>query len=197
MENKEKTATARKLTLEEIEALPFASVIWMSSTNNDNGVIWTWKLPVVIGCPGTYGIIVGGNDDGIFERYIDEHLFDAPGLCFWDSEPDDSQIPGITEEEYNATPDEYEDIVFTKLTAEITTRGITFDRFCKHIGMSKKRFMDKVTGKKEFMQPELVSIRCALNLTDDETRDIFFPEFEGMKYDSRGTLIKEASPAQI
>lgn len=197
MENKEKTATARKLTLEEIEALPKGSVIWMSWYTGDEAVVWHDIVPVMVAVPGKDGLLIGGNRESSCDLDIDSDLFDRPYHEYWDSEPDDSQIPGITEEEYNATPDECEDIVFTKLTAEITARGITFDRFCKHIGMSKKRFMDKVTGKKEFMQPELVSIRCALNLTDDETRDIFFPEFEGMKYDSRGNLIKEASPAQI
>ena len=78
-------------------------------------------------------------------------------------------------DQYNALTDE-EMIVNTKLAAVITYRGLTFEAFCKIAGIDYKNFWTAIIGKREFVLWEMVSIRTALDLTDDQTREIFFPE---------------------
>lgn len=169
------TNTARKLTLEEIEALPFASVIWMSSTDNDHGVIWHWKSPVVVGAPGKYGVLVGGDEDSIIFREISEKTFADPTETYWTQEPDDAQIPGITADEYNADPDagKIRHVQIVQLAEAITGRKVTFRRICELTGIDLQEFMAKMNGKQDFTGGELAAIARALGTTVDE---IFFPE---------------------
>ena len=163
--------TARSLTLEEIEDLPFASVVWMCCTHNDNGVIWHWKKPVVVGAAGRYGAVMGGDEDGIIIRKIDEDMLADQSETYWTQEPDDSQVPGITEEEYNADPNE-ENIVCVQLAEAITGRKVTFRRICEQTGIDLREFMAKMNGKKGFTCRELLAIAHALGTTVDE---LFFP----------------------
>ena len=164
-------STARSLTLEEIENLPFASVIWMSCTNNDNGVIWHWKRPVVVGAAGRYGAVMGGVEGGIIYREIDEGMLSDPTETYWTQEPDNSQLPGITEEEYNADPNE-EKIVYVQIAEAITSRKVTFRRICEQTGIDLREFMAKMNGKKGFTCREILAIAHALGTTVDE---LLFP----------------------
>lgn len=157
----------RKLTLEEIEALPFASVIWISSTDNDNGVIWHWKSPVVVGAPGRYGVLVGGAESSIIYREISEKTFADPSETYWTQEPDDSQIQGITEAEYNHGPDAGH-IIHQKLAEAITGRKLTFTRFCEQVGLDFDSFWSMMTGKRDPAASELLKIAESLNTTVDD-----------------------------
>lgn len=67
-------------------------------------------------------------------------------------------------------------IVNTKLAAAITSKGMLFKEFCKTAGIDFQRFWSAITGSREFRQSEIVTIRTVLSLTDEETREIFFPE---------------------
>lgn len=163
-------STARPLTLKEIEDLPFASVIWMSCTNNDDGVIWHWKRPVVVGAPGRYGAVMGGDEGGIIIRDIDEEMLADSSETYWTQEPDDSQVPGITEAEFNADPEEK--IVYVKLAEAITGRKMTFRRICEQTGIDLQDFMEKMSGNRDFTCGELGAIARALDTTVDE---IFSP----------------------
>ena len=189
---------ARKLTIEEIKALPFASVIWHSYVTNDNGVVWHSKLPVVIVMPGEWGHLAGSDEAGLFEADIHDNMFDGYYNAYWTMEPDDDMLPGITKEEYNNTPDIVPDsIVYPQLAEAITSRKITFERLSDMTGIKTKRIADILTGKAEIVQLEIVAIRTALNLSDDETMGIFFPESVGNVYDSNGRLIEPAAATQI
>ena len=160
---------ARKLTIEEIKALPFASVIWFSNVTNDNGVIWHWKIPVVIVDPGEYGLLVGPDEGGIFDAKINDNMLDNPNCSYWTIEPDNDMLPGITKEEYNNTPDPFPDrIIFPQLAEAITSRKITFEKICNQTGIAFVHFVDAMTGKEDFTCGELATIARELDTTVDE-----------------------------
>lgn len=167
--------TARKLTIEEIKALPFASIIWYSNVSNDNGVVWHWKTPVVVYCPGDEGWLGGDAfGGGVIEKSIDDDMFSNPNDSYWNSEPTDDQLPGITKDEYNElwNGDE-EDITMPKLAEAITGRKITFEKICNLTGIDFGHFTDAMTGKEDFTCGELATIARELNTTVDE---IFFKQ---------------------
>lgn len=166
---------AKKLSLDEIKALPKASVIWMEVNDiTDNGIVWHSLDPVMIRVPGENGYLIGGNKDSIIDLAIDSHLLD--NFSIWNHEPNREQLTGITQEEYDSIRDE-ESIVFSGLSAAITSRGYTFKSFCELAGLNYTDFMDALTGKREFIQMEMVVIRSILNLSDAETIAVFFPDF--------------------
>lgn len=162
---------ARKLTLEEIKSLPFASVIWCAYVTNDSGVIWHTKMPVVIVSPGEDGLLAGADEAGIYEVNVNDNMLDYPRDSFWTLEPDDAMLPGITREEYNEIPGELEKIVCPKLAEAITSRKITFEKICDQAGIDFGHFVNAMTGKEDFTCGELASIARKLNTTVDE---IFF-----------------------
>lgn len=59
-----------------------------------------------------------------------------------------------------------------KLRAAMKEKGITIVQMCAIIGISRKAFWSKCTGKTEFKQSEIVKIVEALGLKDGT--DIFF-----------------------
>lgn len=170
------TNIAKKLSLEEIEALPKASVIWRGYVfNSDEGIVWHSIEPLLVCVPGKDGVLMGGDKNSYVDLVINEHLFDDPTDTYWNQEPTDSQLPGITREEYDAFTEENR-IVFTGLASAITSKGMTFKGFCKQNGMNYNSFWNAITGNREFLQKEIVAIRTTLELSDDEAREIFFPE---------------------
>lgn len=62
----------------------------------------------------------------------------------------------------------------TKLREAMQERGISVNRMCDELGISRKAFWSKCTGKSEFKQSEIVKI-CELLGMKDGT-EIFFPE---------------------
>lgn len=172
------TNVAKKLTLEEIEALPKATVIWYAYVNtSDDGVMWHDADPVLICEPGEGGIIYGGDKDSFIDIDISAHMFDDPDVSFWDSEPNRTQLPGITRNEYNALPDPNDDLfTFTSLVTAITSRGMTFEALSDVTGINVNRIYEVLSDQDEIVQWEMVAIRKALKLTDEETKKIFFPE---------------------
>lgn len=166
---------AKKLTLDEIKMLPIGSVIWRAYfIETDNGIVWHGTSPAMICVAGHGGYIIGGDEAGTFEHDIDDHMMDDPTNSFWDSQPSDNQLPGITKQEYNALRGE-ESITFPDLATAITSRRYTFEAFCKLAGLNYAKFWNAITGSREFTQHEIVTIRSELNLSDDEVKTIFFP----------------------
>ena len=165
--------TAKKLTLDEIKALPRGSVMWIEfNDRTDEGIVWYTLDPVIVCAAGENGCLIGGNKDSFIDRNIDDHLLDD--LTIWSSVPDKEQLSGITQKEYDELVGE-EKIVFPELAAAITSRRYTFDAFCTFTGLDYTKFCNAITGSREFTQCEIVTIRSALNLTDEEVANIFFP----------------------
>lgn len=168
-------ATAKKYSLDEIKTLPRGTVVWTEFNDRTNeGICWYSLDPVVVCFPGENGCLIGGNRDSIIVRNIDDHLLD--NLTIWNHEPNREQLTGITQEEYDSIHDE-ESIVFSGLSAAITSRRYTFESFCELAGLNYTDFMDALTGKREFIQREMVVIRSILNLSDSDVKNIFFPDF--------------------
>ena len=90
-----------------------------------------------------------------------------------------------------------EKITFPALATAITRRGVTFDKLCELTGIKKKHLIDQLTGKGDLMQWEIEAIVTALHLSDDETRQAFFPELAGYDYDDYGKRIEPVALAQI
>ena len=61
-----------------------------------------------------------------------------------------------------------------KLREAMRDRGITVLKMCEELGISRKAFWSKCTGKSEFKQSEIVKI-CELLGMKDGT-EIFFPK---------------------
>ena len=93
--------TARKLTLDEIKALPKASVIWMENQYiTDEGIIWYSLDPMMVCVPGENGCLIGGDKHSHFDLDIDDHLLDDSTM--WNMEPAKNQLVGISAAEYDA-----------------------------------------------------------------------------------------------
>ena len=165
---------AKKLTLNEIKALSRGTVLWAEFDDlTDEGIVWYALDPVVICQEGENGCLIGGNKDSIIDRDINDDLLE--NLSLWTSEPNKEQLAGITEQEYNDLTDEGK-IVFPELAAAITSRRYTFEAFCTSAGLDYPKFWNAITGKREFNRHEIITIRSALNLPDEEVMRIFFPE---------------------
>ena len=93
---------AKKLSLEEIKALPKASVVWMQiQYESDDGIKWYSLDPVMVCVPGENGFLIGGDMDCTIGRNIDDQLLDKD-TTIWNMEPDKSQMVGMTAAEYDA-----------------------------------------------------------------------------------------------
>lgn len=60
------------------------------------------------------------------------------------------------------------------LRARILSQYETLEDFCDRVNVD----LDKINGKEEMCLDDIVSIRCALNLTAEEAVTYFFPEME-------------------
>ena len=102
---KKNTNNARQLTLAELEALPIGSVIWIAWTcEEENGLIWHSIFPAMVYVSGKDGHVIGADCDSLFDLDMASLLKDD--FTAWSKKPDDSMIPGLTEDEYNALPEE-------------------------------------------------------------------------------------------
>ena len=165
---------ARQISLEEIKELPKGSVIWMAYVRKeDTGIVWHGTDPAMICVPGEDGYVIGGGEGGTYDYLIDDLV--KTDYTLWNVEPDDSQLPGISTEEYNAMRGE-ENIVLTELAAAITARKMTFERFSEKIGMNYSDLWDLLTGKIESVQcVDLAAIMSTLNVTDEKLTKLFSP----------------------
>ena len=164
--------TAKKLTLEEIKALPFASVIWHAYVTNDNGVIHHSKMQVVNVGSGNYGWLAASDEGGLYDEEITDNMLDDFNKSYWTLEPDDDMLPGITRKEFDELPYGWPDyITCPKLAEAITSRKITFEKICNQTGIDFGHFVNAMTGKEDFTCGELARIARELNTTVD---DIFF-----------------------
>ena len=166
---------AKKLTLDEIKALPRTSVIWYSyEIITDEGIMFHYTAPVMVCVPHENGCLIGGDDMSIFDRNIDDHLMDDD-VSFWNAEPDRRQLSGITQEEYDDLVD-VSRIVFPKLATAITSKGYTFESFSRAAGLNPVQIWKSITGQREFTGREIEVIVDKLNMSAADMREIFFPE---------------------
>ena len=61
-----------------------------------------------------------------------------------------------------------------ELRGKITARGMTIGEFCKRFGFVRCTFDRKLNGKSEFDRRDIERIIAALDLSQEETRNIFF-----------------------
>lgn len=166
---------AKKLTLDEIKALPRTSVIWYSyEIITDEGIMFHYAAPVMVCVPHENGCLIGGDGLSIFDRDIDDHLMDDD-ISFWDTEPNREQLSGITVDEYDDLID-VNRIVFPKLATAITSKGYTFETFSSATGLNPVQLWKSITGQREFTVKEIEVIVDKLNMSAADMREIFFPE---------------------
>ena len=60
------------------------------------------------------------------------------------------------------------------LKAEIISRGMTVESYCKEAGFARSTFDRKLRGKYEFDRAEIERIKVVLELSDEKLRTIFF-----------------------
>lgn len=61
-----------------------------------------------------------------------------------------------------------------KIRGKIAEKRMSVSDFCKAAGFVRSTFDRKMNGDSEFSRGEIERIISVLNLTDDETRTIFF-----------------------
>lgn len=61
-----------------------------------------------------------------------------------------------------------------ELRAEIIRAGLSIPEISKEVGLNKKTFYEKLTGKTEFKASEIRKIANILNLSDEQMISIFF-----------------------
>ncbi len=188
---------AQPLTVDDIAAMPERSWLWfVYSDIDDEGICWHCIIPMMVSRAGFGGTITGFIDGSEIGFDINNGLTETMDCSFWNTLPDHSKLPGISEREYNKITIG-ERIMFTSLATAITSRGLSFDKLSEMTGIRLKRLYRILTDENQIVQHEIVAIRSVLGLTDDETRKTFFPEFAENKYDSYGNLIKPVALAQI
>ncbi len=162
--------SARKLSLAEIKELPKASVIWLASeTTEPEGIKWFAKLPIMVYVPGEDGAVIGANEAGYFDRKFSD-LFNDTGLSYWDKEPENEQLCGITEDEFNQISN---GPIASALTAAIIKRYNSFHLFCEKAGFEYESFLDGMAERRDFSSKELLTIFKLLDLTEEETNELF------------------------
>lgn len=62
------------------------------------------------------------------------------------------------------------------LKGKIVEKGMTIGEFCEHAGFVRCTFDRKLNGTGEFNRDEISRIVVALDLTAEETRNIFFTD---------------------
>jgi len=63
------------------------------------------------------------------------------------------------------------------LRAKIVEKGYNIDSFCKAASFVRSTFDRKLTGQTEFDRAEIQKIIDILELSDEEIRNIFFPNY--------------------
>ena len=63
-----------------------------------------------------------------------------------------------------------------ELQAEIAKKGLSIPRLAEMIGISKKAFYEKLSGKTEFKRNEILSIKETLGISDERLLEIFFAD---------------------
>ena len=63
-----------------------------------------------------------------------------------------------------------------KLRGKIAEKGFTITYFCEAANINRSTFDRKVAGRGEFTREEIEKIIRVLEMTDEETRIIFFTE---------------------
>lgn len=63
------------------------------------------------------------------------------------------------------------------LRAKIVENGMTIEQLCAKANFVRSTFDRKLTGQTEFNREEIEIIAIVLELTDDEIRNIFFPNY--------------------
>lgn len=61
-----------------------------------------------------------------------------------------------------------------KLKAAMALEDMTADKVCAEIGISNTAWWRKVSGRSQFTQGEISRLRDVLNLSADQTMEIFF-----------------------
>ena len=177
----------KRLSLENIESLPKASVIWREehiiTSGGNSGVEYFQLQPMMIGVPGKKGVLCYADLDGYIILDIDENLI-TDTRFFWDAEPDPAVITsGIPEEEYNNLWDSseygYDDLQKmedSRIVYAITKRGFTLDMFSQASGISKARLIMILRDPAQLTVSELDVFKQFLSLSADEAMNLFFTE---------------------
>ena len=63
-----------------------------------------------------------------------------------------------------------------ELKGRIVAKGMNIGEFCERYGFVRSTFDRKMAGKSEFDRGEIERIISALDLTQEETRNIFFAD---------------------
>ncbi len=172
MKTNETNNTARKLTLEEIAAMPRKTDLYFTYEEDcpDDGIVWNWGATATIVAPGMNGRIIVVSEGGYRDFDIYDDLLNDPDISFWDHEPDQQQLKGISEEEYGTVP---ENVLLKNLSHRITSEKMTYERFCRAADLDLDTFTKAMTGACDFTAGMIAKISKTLNLTDDELMKMF------------------------
>ncbi len=172
---------AKRLTLEEIEALPIGSVVWYEQHVRDDDEQYAefYSLyPALVAEPGKNGTIcwAGGGQFDIMT--IDNTLINEDRF-FWNAKPDRDMITrGIPDEAYNNLMIYPKTEVGKRLMLAITYRGYEIGPFCQLCGLDESTLTKIITGEKEALRNEIEAIIEALQIDDSKARSIFFPDLD-------------------
>ena len=165
----------KNLTLQEIIALPKASVIWREEHTSDDisGHEFYEVEPMLVCVAGEGGVLAFANKDSFLDLDIDENLI-TDYRRFWDEEPDESMITeGVPVEDYNTFCERFNILTFARpgLLSAITKKCYTVEQFCERSGISLEDMRSALIGEKELTPAEKETICSLLNITDDHVFD--------------------------
>lgn len=63
-----------------------------------------------------------------------------------------------------------------ELKAQMVRKEKTVDQLCASLGISRSAWFRKIGGESQFTQGEITGLRKELELSDEQTGDIFFNE---------------------
>lgn len=63
-----------------------------------------------------------------------------------------------------------------ELKAQMVRKEKTVDQLCASLGISRSTWFRKIGGESQFTQGEITGLRKELELSDEQTGDIFFNE---------------------
>jgi len=167
-----KNTTAKRLGREDLKQLPGFTKIWVAGENEDDGILWHWTAPAVVFNSGEDPVIPCDLDDGLVTYEVTESFSEVhPDISFWDNEPDDAQLQGVTEAEFTSMP---EPIKYKKLAHEITNRQMSFELFCEASGFDLDQFNQMITGKRNITSlSEIAEIGYSLGIDGAELIELF------------------------
>ena len=179
---------AKRMTLQEIEAMPKASVIWFelhSLDDSDTFAEYYNIYPAMIAAPGENGVICWGSSDEYGVLEINNELINNDRL-FWDHEPDKDMIfRGIPADIYNNMHIYPESETAKRLMTAITSRGYEINRFYSLSGVDESEFMQIIQGEREPDLSEIQQISGTLHLDEAEMRSIFYANVFDIKTGKR------------